>query len=689
MEPFCKEIADRFQYMEDRWREVRDAAREDMRYVAGDPWDPKEKMARKAVNRPCLVLDELGQYINALINDVRQNKRGIQVDPKGAGSDDKTAERNGNIIRGIEYVSQSQDAYICGFENAAQRSYGYWRVNTRYVEDKSFDQEIVIERIPNPDTVWLDPDCKKIECSDGKDAFVVDLIPKPEFIRRWPNSAIVDFSTEIMEVAPHWIREETVQVAEYWKVDEKPRKLWLVKADKGMPPFEMWEDEQPDKFDMRRIIKERKSTQRIVTQYITNGVEILEENAWAGRYIPIIPCFGKEIWVDEGAGAKRVLMSLIRLARDPYMLYCYYRTTEAELVSMVPKSPYVGIEGQFAGHEEEWQSVNTSPLAYLQYKAQTAGTGDQLLPPPSRNEYDPPIQPLEIGAESARRAIQSAMGINPLPTAAQRLNEKSGVALEKIQSQADQGTFHFIDNFNRAIAYTGRIIEDLIPKIYDTARHVPIQDKEGNAASIEVNQPEKPESDLSIGEHGVTISIGPSFDSQREKADSFVDTIVANIQALPLAPEKSAKLLALAIKLKQLGPLGDKMSDIIDPTQSEAQMQAQMAQMQQQLTQYQQLIAGLQAENQKLYAEKQGKVVDNEYALKMEALSNDVKILIAEIQTKAQAESERNAMFLEYWKEQHGSAHELAMAQTNAQNAQQLAAQQAQQVQPQVNQPTQ
>lgn len=677
--------------MEDRWREVRDAAREDMKYVSGDPWDPKEKMARKAVNRPCLVLDELSQYINALINDVRQNKRGIQVDPKGAGSDEKTAERNGNIIRGIEYVSNAQDAYITGFENAAQRSYGYWRVGTRYVDEKSFDQEIVIERIPNPDTVWLDPDCKKLECSDGKDAFVVDLIPRPEFEKRWPNRAIVDFSTEIMEVAPHWIREETVQVAEYWQVEEKPRKLWLVKADKGQPPFEMWEDEQPNGFDQRRIIRDRQSKRRIVTQYITNGVEILEKNAWAGQYIPIIPCFGKELWVDEGSGSKRMLMSLIRLARDPYMLYCYYRTTEAELVSMTPKSPYVGIEGQFAGHEDEWQSVNTSPLAYLQYKAMTAELGSQILPPPTRNPYDPPIQALEVGAESARRAIQAAMGINPLPTAAQRQNEKSGVAIERIQSQADQGTYHFIDNLNKSIAYTGVVIEDLIPKVYDTARSVPIQDKEGKAASIQVNQPEDQSTDLSVGEHGVTISVGPSFDSQREMADTFVDTLVTNINALQLPPEKTSKILALAIKLKQLGPIGDKMSDIIDPTQTEAQMQAQMVQLQQQAAQYQQLIAGLQAENQKLYAEKQGKVVDNEYALKMEALSNDVKILIAEINTKAQQESERNAMFLEYWKEQHGAAHELAMAQVNAQNAQQMAAQQsAQQAQqPNGNQPNQ
>jgi len=46
-------------------------------------------------------------------------------------------------------------------------------------------------------------------------------------------------------------------------------------------------------------------------------------------------------------------------------------------------------------------------------------------------------------------------------------------------------------------------------------------------------------------------------------------------------------------------------------------------------------------------AEKEGKVVQKEYDLRIQALQNDVKVLIAEIGTKAQAETERNEMFLE------------------------------------------
>jgi hypothetical protein len=158
----------------------------------------------------------------------------------------------------------------------------------------------------------------------------------------------------------------------------------------------------------------------------------------------------------------------------------------------------------------------------------------------------------------------------------------------------------------------------------------------------------------------VTISVGPSFQSQREEASDFVDTLMQNLEALPIEPAAKAKLLALAIKLKDVGPLGDEMSEIISPPQTEAEMQQQLQQMQAQNQQYQQLIAGLQAETQKLYQEKNGKVVDNQFMLQKAKLDNDTKVLIAEIETKAQSLSERQQMYLEVWKEVHGAAHDAA-----------------------------
>lgn len=684
-EKILAECRNRFDYVQDQWKDIRQEAETDMDYVSGNPWPDAERKRREDAGRPCLVMDELSQYTNQLVNDIRQNKRAVKVVPRGYGANDKTAELRGDLIREIEYKSNAQSAYACAFENACNRSYGGWKIVRRYVNEKSFDQEIRIVRIPNPDCSYPDPDCKESDYSDAKYWFLLDLIPRKEFKNRWPKAKITDFNGDHIKTAPNWIKEDQIQVAEYWRVEEEERELLEVEGP-DKKPLAMFEDEIPEDMQFKELNR-RTTKQRRIMQYITNGVEILEENEEPGKYIPIVWLTGKELYVSSDSGPKRMLMSLIRLARDPQMLVNYYRTCEAELVGMTPKTPWVGYTGQFH-NPETWQSANTTPVAFLEADAKTEATGENILPPPQRTSYTPEIQPLEIGAESARRAVQAAMGLSALPVNAQKLNDKSGVALEQIDANEDRGSFHFIDNYEMALEYSGRIINNLIPFVYDGARELGIRKADDTHHTVKVNQPSQDEQgqpqtlDLTVGEHEVTIATGPSDESEREKADEFVKMMIPNLEQLPLDPTAKAKLAALLVKASDIGPEGDEIIKILNPAQTEAQQQQALQQAQQQAAQYQQMVAQLQAENQILHAEKNGKVVDNEYMLKKAQLDNDVKILIAEIGAKNQAESERAQMYQEFWLENHGAAHELAMQKDqqghDAQQAQQAAANQQQ-----------
>ena len=232
-EDLLKEIRDNYDYCVNYWRDIREEAQTDMRYIAGDPWEPKERKAREDAGRPCMALDELNQYVNQLINDVRQNKRAITVVPKGAGANDKTSELIQGIIRNIEYKSNAQAAYVTAFENACNRSYGYFRISTQYVSESSFEQEIRIKRIPNPDTIYLDPDSKEADCSDMSYAFVIDTLTKKEFKRRFPEAELQDFSAQQLIDNPQWVKEESIQIAEYWKIKKTKRKLLLVNGEAG------------------------------------------------------------------------------------------------------------------------------------------------------------------------------------------------------------------------------------------------------------------------------------------------------------------------------------------------------------------------------------------------------------------------------------------------------------------------
>ena len=700
-----KEIRDTFDYFSTRWADIRAEANKDMKFVSGDPWEPSEKRARQDGEgnwiRPCLVLDELGQYLNQFVNGVRQNKRTGKVLPKGNGANDESANRLQGIIRGIEYASKAQSAYITGLESAAMQSMGAWEVCSEYESSEndgpgSFNQVLCIKRIANVNTVYPDPDAKEADFSDMKKCFKVTSISHDSFKAKYPDAEIRDFDSEHMEAAPRWIKLKEIQVGEYWKVKIKARTLVLVDGgDEG--PTTHYKDELPKDFK-GKILKERRCELPQVMQYITNGVEILEENKIPGSYIRIVIVVGKELWIDDGSGAKRVLMSLIRLARDPQMLLNYAETTKAEVLGMSPKTPYMGAVGQFST-ETDWANINKIPVGYAEYNAKTEATGDQILPPPARPAYEPQIQPLEMAKESARRSIQSAMGITALPTAAQRQNEKSGIALERIESQQAIGSYHLIDNYERSLEHTWRIMAELVPIYYDTARDVPIRKDDETHSTMRINDPQymnpktnqmehNPVTGDEAGEHDVTISTGPSRESQREEVSDFITILVGNIQAIAqlLPPGAAAKIMALAIKLKTMGPIGDEMADIMSPPADQAAQQQQIAQGQQKLQQQQEVIVELQKEVESLRLEKAGKVIQGENAKELAKINSDVKVLIAEIQTQQQNTQQRMEMFMQYWKETHGSAHEAAMQAVDhshekdmASQAQDAAAQQAQQ----------
>jgi hypothetical protein len=337
---------------------------------------------------------------------------------------------------------------------------------------------------------------------------------------------------------------------------------------------------------------------------------------------------GKELYLDEGGTAKRKLFSLIRLARDPQMSMAYLVSQQMEEAGLSPKVPYIGYTGQFQTDADAWHSLNRVPRAFVQVDGITEGTGGTLLPIPQRQAFAPNFQAYEVAKDSCRRAVQAALGINPLPTAAQRTNEKSGVALERIEAQQDLGSFHFLDNLERAIAYAGRVIESWIPVVYDTQREIALRKADDSHRIITLNTP-APYTDPRTQEtqhypitddvdHYVTTGSGPSYASQREEAADFLNTLIKSMPNLPVPPAAQAKLLSLGIQMRQLGPKGDEMAELISPDPQgnmSPQAMAQIQQAQAQLQQTQLVIQELQGELQKLQLERQAKVIDNQYRI--------------------------------------------------------------------------
>lgn len=656
-DPDLKDLHEAFDYATDAWRDIRDEAQVDMRYNQGDPWHPDDRTQRENANRPIISMDELGQYVNQIVNDVRQNKRAIKVTPLGNGANDQTAALRADLFRQIEYRSNAQQAYTTMFENAVQRSYGYLRIVPKFVSPRSRHQELLIQPIVNPDLVTPDPDGLSPDLADAKYLFNQESWSQAEFKKKFPKAKVQDFSTEMMSQVPRWVKDERIMLAEWWRVTPTPKKLiyYDVPAinQPGQPPqppqeVDLFEDEPAP--PGARIVGERMADVPVVTKRLTNGIEILDEETWLGRYIPFVGCYGKILYVDNGSGPEKTILSAIRLARDPQMLYCYYRTAEAEQVGMSTRFPWFIRQGSLSNTEANKLAQSThEPVAFIQVKA----TSDDLPPGqmpemPVRNTFVPEIQALEVGAEGTRRAIQAAMGISPLPTPVQRINQKSGAALKQIEDSSQKGTFHFVDHYEASITRAAVICDDLIPHYYDAARDLTVRKPDDTPIQVRVNDPGYRTADgkpspyaapgqtpmlTDGGEHDHTLATGPDFASEREAANDYADTLVQNIGMIAQVsgPQAAAKILALSIKLKDIGPLGQEMADTVsppDPGQLPPQVQHAMQQLQQENSQLKQAIATKQPELQAKQAIAQ---MQEGAETQRDQAENATKIQIAEI----------------------------------------------------------
>ena len=529
---------ERFRLIENAEQQIRLEARTDLRYVRGEQWDSQDVTNRTAgnVRRPCLTFNKLSGPLNQVANEARTNQPGIEVHPVDSVSDPDTAEVLEGMIRHIEYVSKADEVYETAIEQSAAGSFGYFKITTQYTCANSFDQELRIERIPDPFSVYLDPFCQQADKSDMRFAFEVQFMPKDDYKAAYGDTVVsqMNFYQGAVNPAPNWITNEGVLVARYWTRDPVEKTLVGVEWPDGKVTG-VFDDELPDplpnglKYANGPDGKPLKRDTQVheVQCRVINGIEILEESDWRGQYIPILYVGGKEMYVE----GQRYLFSLVRFARDPQKLYNFYRSSEAETVMLGTKAPWIGVKGAFK--DKRWETANTVPWSYLEYEPiDIAGNPAQ---PPSRNVFEPPIQALSLGAAQASDDIKATTSMFDAALGAQA-PESSGIAIQRRQSQSGMSNMHFLDNLNRAIRHCGEMLVDLIPKIYDAPREVRILGEDRTQQIVKVNQQYVDDKgkdrcyDFSLGQYDVALAVGPSYPTQRLEA---FDTMTRMAQAYP------------------------------------------------------------------------------------------------------------------------------------------------------------
>lgn len=486
----------------------------DLKFAGGDQWPVEIQNSRNLESRPCLTINKIDAYVRQVTNQQRQQRPRIKVHPVNNEGDLKIAQVIEGITRHIEVNSNADTAYDTAFEYAVRMGWGYWRVTTNYVSEDSFDQEIYIEPVDDPFSVYFDPNSVSPDGSDAERCLVTTVMSKRAFREQYPSaddgSGFLPRATG--DDTAEWVTKEDIRIAEYWYVERERATLVLLSDG-----TKVYEDElpSPELLDASKItIMDRRPSYRKKVKWCKlTAMEILEEKEWPGKYIPIVPCYGAQMIIE----GKRKKYGLVRFAKDPQRMYNFWRTSMTESIALAPKPKWLLAEGQDEGHESEWALANIKSTPVLRYKQKDIE--GVPAPVPQRIQPEPPPEGIMVAAAAIADDLKTVLGI--FDPAQDIPGNISGKALMGQQSQVDLSNFHFYDNMTRSIKHTGKIILDLIPKIYDTQRVMRIIGVDGKPNMVTINEVEatgEVMNNVTVGLYDVVMDTGPGYNSKRQQA---------------------------------------------------------------------------------------------------------------------------------------------------------------------------
>ncbi len=613
--------------------------REDKNFLFLSQWDQNDRAEFNRLQKPMLTFNKIYDFFKKVVGEQRYNTPNLKVRSINGESNQKAIDLRTDIVRKIAYDSKSDIVYQTAFENALAGGFGALRVMVDYETPKSFNQHIFLRRIENPERVFFDPNAKEATKHDGEFCGYYDIRDRKEFKREYPDIPHPESFPEQAQIQEFkWGTKDTISVVEYYK------KEWftftIYQLDNGKTVTDKEYRDIKTKYEemvgmedvsginqpiiLPEIISSRKSSDYKIMCYKAIYGKILEKYKWPSKHFPIVFCPGAVHIVD----AEERTISFVRYVRDAQRFLNYCGSEIAQAIKNSRREQFIGTPANMSGQGiiDMWRNPSVQQGILLAEpdpitKAMPTRLPASEIPTTLLDQY-----------KRAELDIQSVLGYYEANRGAPG-QELSGVALKERQRTGNMSVAVYMDNLDRCIEQTGRIILSLLPEIYDTERKMSIQTQNGKDKDITVNQQVAGgvENDLKSGEYDIAIESGPSFAVQRENAlQILVEMAKINPQIFPLVADLIAENIdvennpQLVERFKSLVPkdiLAKEEGEPARPPQPNPQMM--MAQQEMKLKQAELQLKQQEQQLQAQQAQKQQQIDAAKTELEMLKLQND------------------------------------------------------------------
>ena len=595
----------------------------DMKFtvIPGYQWEDNQKKERG--NRPCYEMNKVRVTAKRIINNMRDNRPAGKV--RGVEDNDvDNAEIYEGLIRNI-WARNGDNVMDYAAEYQVISGYGAWRINTEYVADDVFEQDIVLDTIANPFCLFADPHSKDILKRDARFWIFTEKISNEQFEAKYPKAERSDFESHEFDDEEDWETDEETRVAEYWYKVPAEREIWQLEDGKVIAS----DSDEAEAIPEEMIVKRRMVKYDKIMMCIASGQAILEgPTEWAGSMFPFVPIYGEYYIVD----GKVYWNGITRFAKDAQRSYNVARTAITETIAMAPNSKYWVTPAQAEGHEQHWKVAHQKNMPFQMYNPDPMAPGT----PQRMGTADVPvalIQESQLAAEEINMVTGIYQGDIGAPN--QATSGKQEIARQQAGAIA---TFNYSDNMAKGIERTWELLIDLIPKVYDTKRSLRVLGQDGAEKYVEINSivpdPETGEPitvhDLSMGKYDTVVTVGPNFTTRRQEA---AETYQGLLQGSPELMTIIGDLVFKSMDLPYAEDISDRMKTMLPPQIQESLNEGQdippevrqmMAQAQQAMQMVEQQMAAVQEEAAKVQVEATG----NEQA------KAEVEKLIAQLEAK-------------------------------------------------------
>lgn len=580
-------------------RDERQQCLEDRRFysIAGAQWEGK--LGEQFANKPKFEVNKIHLAVIRIINEYRNNRITVDFVSKDGSQNDELADTCDGLYRADEQDSGAEEAYDNAFEEAVGGGFGAFRL--RACEEDEEDEEnerqrIKIEPIFDADScVFFDLDAKRQDKADANFCFVLTSMTHDAYKEEYGDDP-ASWNKDISNSEFDWCTPDIVYVAEYYVVEKVKEKQHIFVLIDGTEQRYMADELENDPSIQERLdatgaqeLRVKTLERRKVHKYMMSGSEVLEDCGYiAGRYIPIVPVYGKRWFIDN---VERC-MGHVRLCKDVQRLKNMQLSRLGEIAALSPIEKPIMAPEQVAGFEHMWANDNIDNNPYLLANPLTDINGNVIAQGPI-SYTKPPQVPQSLAAllQLTDVDIRELLGNQEQ---GEKINANvSAEAIDLVQNQLGMQSYIYIDNFAKAIKRCGAIWLSMAKELYvEEGRRMKTIGKQDEVDSAELARPVIGESgieyenDLTKASFDVGVDVGPTSSSKKS-------AIVRQLQALlPFTTDQQDMKILLAMIYMNMEGEGIKdfrnyyrkwlvQIGVVEPTEEEQQELMAAAQNQQ------------------------------------------------------------------------------------------------------------